>query len=104
MDSLELAAGNRQVARLFAASREHDGVMLFEQLVGRDIDADIGIVMEDDAFALHLLDAAVDVDLFHLKVRNPVAQQTASLCPSLIDMHLMSGARELLRAGKARGA
>ena len=101
MDALELAAGHRQVARLLGAAREHDGVVLLHQLVDRDVDADIGAVMELHAFALHLLDAAVDVDLFHLEVGNAVAQQPAGLGPALVDMHLMSGARELLRASQA---
>ena len=57
--------------------------------------------MELHALRLHLLDAALDVDLFHLEVGNAVAQQAAGLGPALIDMHLMPGARELLRAGQA---
>ena len=62
MDALELAAGHRQVARLLGAAGQHHGIVVGEQLVGRDIDADMGAVMEDDAFGLHLRDAALDVD------------------------------------------
>ncbi len=62
MDALELAAGHRQVARLFGAAGEHDGVVVLEQFVGRHVDADMGAVMEHDAFRLHLRDAAVDVN------------------------------------------
>jgi hypothetical protein len=45
VNALELAAGHRQVARLFGAAGEHHGVIVLEQLVGRDIDADMGAVM-----------------------------------------------------------
>ena len=104
MDALELAAGHRQIARLLGAAGQHHGVVVLEQLVGRQIDADIGAVMERDAFRLHLRDAAVDMDLFHLEVGNAVAEQAAGLGPALIDMDLVAGARQLLRAGHARRA
>ena len=61
----------------------------------------MGAVMEHDAFGLHLHDAAVDVMLLHLEIGNAVAQQPAGLGVFFIDMHLVAGARELLRAGKA---
>ena len=35
MDALQLAAGDRQVARLFGAAGEHDRVVLLDQLVDR---------------------------------------------------------------------
>ena len=58
--------------------------------------------MERDALRLHLFDAALDVALLHLEVGNAVAQQAAGMRVLLVDMHLMAGARELLRAGEAR--
>ena len=102
MDSGKLAARNRQVARLLAAASQHDGVMLLEQFVDRDIDADIGIVVEDDTFALHLLDATVDVDLLHLEIGDAVTEQAARFRPTLVDMHLVACARELLCTGETR--
>ena len=56
--------------------------------------------MEHHAFGLHLRDAAVDVVLLHLEVGNAVAQKAAGLGVLLVDMNGVSGARELLRAGK----
>ena len=104
MDALELAARDRQIARLLGAAREHDRVVLLDELVDRQRDADMDAVMEGHAFGLHLRDAAVDVHLLHLEVGNAVAQQAAGLGPALIDMHVVAGARELLRAGEARRA
>ncbi len=60
--------------------------------------------MEGDAFAFHLRDAAIDDVLFHLEVGNAVTHQAAGLGELLIDMDVVSGARELLRAGHAGGA
>ena len=51
--------------------------MLGEQLGDRLVDADIDAVMEGHAFALHLLDAALDMVLLHLEVGNAVAHQPA---------------------------
>src|SRR5262249_52023039 len=98
----KLAAGNGQVAWRFAAAGEHNGVVLPVQFVDRDGDSDMRVVVEDDAFALHLLDAAVDVDLLHLEIGNAVAKQPACLRPALVDMHVVAGTRELLRAGEPR--
>jgi hypothetical protein len=58
--------------------------------------------MEGDTFALHLLDAAINVDFLHLEVRDAVTQQAAGSRPAFVDMHVVTGARELLRAGKPR--
>ena len=100
MDALELAAGHRQVVRLFGAAGEHDGVMLGDELVDRKVDADIGAVMEDDAFGLHLHDAAVDVDLLHLEVGNAVAHQPAGLGVFL--EHMYSSGRRGRAAARRR--
>src|SRR5205085_4003263 len=61
MDAVEIAAGDREIAAGFGAASQRDRVILFEQLVRIDAatGADEGAVMEGDAFALHLGDAAV---------------------------------------------
>ncbi len=102
MDSFQFAPRHRQVARLFRPAREHHRVVLLDELVGGQVDADMRAVMKLDAFGRHLLDAALDVDFLHLEVGDAVAQQAAGLGPALIDMHLVAGARELLRASKPR--
>ena len=102
MNAAEVAARNRQIARFFCAAGEHDGVVILHELVDRHVDADIGAVMEGHAFSRHLLDAAVDVHLLHLEIGNAVAQKPAGFGPALVDMHVVAGARELLRASKPR--
>src|SRR6185437_2797015 len=88
--------------RLFAAAGQHDRVVVLNELIGRYIDADIGVVVKDDAFRLHLRDTAIDVNFLHLEVRNAVTQQAAGLYPALVDMHLVAGTGELLGARKPR--
>ena len=60
-------------------------------------------VVEGDALGLHLRDAAVDDVLLHLEVGDAVAQQAAGLGVLLEEVHVVAGARELLRAGHAAG-
>ena len=61
----------------------------------------MGAVMEGHALGLHLRDADVDDALLHLEVGDAVAQQAAGLGVLLVDVHVVAGARELLRAGHA---
>ena len=63
----------------------------------------MGAIVEGDALGFHLRDAAVDDALFHLEVGNAVAQKAAGLGEFLEHMHVVSGARELLRASHPRG-
>src|SRR6476659_6368040 len=60
-------------------------------------------VMERHALGFHLIYAAIDDVLFHLEIGNSVTEQPARLGELLVDMHVVSSARELLRGGRARG-
>ena len=101
MHAVEVVARNAGVARRFRAAAIEHGIMFGEQLGNRLVDADIDAAMEGDALALHLLDAAVDVVLLHLEVRDAVAHQPAGLALALIDMDIVAGAAKLLRGGHA---
>ena len=102
MHALELTPGHRQLTRLFGAAGEHHRIVASDKLFCIDIDAHMGAVVERDALGFHLGDAAVDVVLLHLEVGNAVAHQAAGLGPLLVDMHVVTGARELLRTGEPR--
>ncbi len=86
---------------LLGAAGEHHRVVVGEELLGRQVDADMGAVVEGHAFAFHLRDAQVDDPLLHLEVGDAVAQQAAGLGEFLEHVHVVAGARELLRAGHA---
>src|SRR5271166_5153138 len=102
MDAVKLASRDGKVARLLGAAREHERVVALEQARRRHACAHIRAVVEDHAFRLHLCNAGVDVMLLHLEVGNAVAQQASRLGQLLENVHLVAGARELLRAGHAR--
>ena len=101
MDALEVAALDRQVARLGRAAAEADGVELGEELLGRDVDADVDAGLEDDPLGLHLLEPAVEVALLHLEVGDAVAEQAADPVGALEDGDRVPGPGELLGAGQA---
>ena len=101
MDAIELAARDRQVARLFGAAGEGDGVVLGRQFLDGDVLADMDAGVERDALGLHLLDAPVDDGLVELEVGDAVAHQAADLGGLFIKVHIVAGAGELLGAGHA---
>ena len=59
------------------AAREHHRVVVGAQLVGGDVDADVGVHAELGALGFHLRDAAVEVALLHLELGDAVAQEPA---------------------------
>ena len=60
MDAVQLAPGDRQIARLLGAAGERHRVIVLQQLFDRQVDADMDAVVEGHAFAFHLRDADVD--------------------------------------------
>ena len=54
MDAVELAAGDRQVARLLGAAGERDGVVLRFEVGDAHVAADMHAVVEGHAFGFHL--------------------------------------------------
>ena len=60
----QLAAGNRQIARLAGAAGEHDGVEVAEQRARRHVHADVRVGPEHDAFRPHQPRAGVRAPSF----------------------------------------
>ena len=104
LHALEVAAGNRQVARVFSAAGEHDRIVVAQQVFRREIDADMRAIMERYALRLHLIDAAIDEMLLHFEVGDAVAHQPAGLGVLLEHMHVVPRPRELLCAGEPGGS
>ena len=67
-----------------------------DQLGDVELDADMDVAVEGDAFRLHLGDAPLDLALLHLEVGDAVAQQPAGLGVLLVDVDVMAGAGKLL--------
>src|SRR5262249_42003532 len=101
VDAGEFAPRDRQVAPLLGAARQHDPAGGLGPAGGRYVDADVAVVMERHAFGFHLRDAAEDDALLHLEVGNAVGQEPAGLGELLVDVDVVAGAAELLRAGEA---
>src|SRR5690606_35649748 len=80
------------------------GIVAGDDFVSRDVDADIGVEVEADTFGDQLLHAALDVMLLELEIRNAIAEQTAGMGFTLIEMDIVAGAGELLGGSKACGA
>jgi len=100
MDAVELAAGDRQVALLFGTARERHRIMLCHEIVDLDVAADMDAIVERDTLGGHLLDTPIEMALFHLEVGDAVAHQPAGLVVLFVEMHIVPGAGELLRAGE----
>ena len=82
---------------------QQHGVVLAHQVLHGQFLADVHAAMERHAFGFHLLHAARDDVLFHLEVGDAVHEQAAGARVLLVDVHVVTGARELLGGGKACG-
>ena len=97
MNAFQLASGNLEVARLFGAAGQQDGVIVPGEGFHRHIHAHVRVGHERDALGAHLLNAAVDDVLFHLEVGNAVTQQAADAVCLFVNSDGVTGAAQLLR-------
>ena len=104
MDAGQLAAGDRQVARLGGAAGQHDRIEVGAQLGGGDVRADVDAGPELRALGPHLGDPPLEVALLHLELGDAVAQQAADAIGPLEHDHGVSGPGELLGGGQPRRA
>src|SRR5574337_1095097 len=104
MYAREIAPGRGQIARGLGAAGKRDRVVGLDKALAAQRDADIGVRVECAAFARQLLDAPLDDPLLELEVGDAVAQKAAGPGVFLVDVNLVAGAGELLRAGEARRA
>ena len=99
--AVELAAGDREVARDARAGRDHDRVVALAQLVGADVDPDVHAVLEAHALGRELVQAPLDDPLLDLEVRHAEAHEPAARLVALVDGDGVAGAAQLLRGGEA---
>ena len=91
MDSLQLAARNLQVARVFRSAGQYDGVKFTAQILDGDIVSDLSVGNELHAFGRHLLQAAIDDVLLQLEFGDAVTQQATDAVCFLMNRHVVSG-------------
>src|SRR5690606_32393725 len=93
----QIRAWNADIARAFRTTAVKYRIIGAEQFLNGFVDADIDVAEESNALAFHLLDATVDEVLLHLEVGDTETQQPTRFALTLIDMHVVAGATELLR-------
>ena len=98
MDTLQLAAGQVQIARLFGAAGQQNRVKFLAQIPNRNVAAHMSLGLEPHSLGAHLLQPPVDEVFLHLEIRNAVAQQAADAVVFFEYRDLMSRARQLLRS------
>ena len=101
MDAVQLAAGHVEVPGLLGAPGKQQGVKLLAQILDRDVVAHVGPGLATDAFFHELPDAAIEVTLLELKIRDAVAQQAPRTIGLFENRDPVAGAVQLLRGGQA---
>ena len=101
VDSLQIPSRNVQFPRLGGTAGQADRVEFREQPVRREIDADVGVGQEGDAFFGHQVDAALDHALFQLEFGDAQGKKTADVSVPLDNRHQMPSAVQLLGGGQA---
>ena len=104
MHARQVGAGDAKLARLAGAHAQHDRMEAAAQMIGRNIDADVDVHLELDAFEHQLFEPAVENLLFQLEVGNSVAEQSAQAVAPLEDDNVVPLPGQLLRGGKPGGA
>ena len=97
VNAFQFAARNVQIAGLFCAGGQQDGIKAH----GGNAAIDITIHTECHAFGAHLSDAPINGRLLHFEVRNAVAQQAADTVFLFKHGDTVTGPGQLLRRRQA---
>src|SRR5580692_8403337 len=103
MNPFELPARDCEIARLFGATGQQNGIEIAPQIACWHICANMRVDDELYAFEPHLCDPAIDQVLLHLEIRDAVTEQPSYAIGFFKYGNGMSRARQLLRRGKSRG-
>jgi hypothetical protein len=104
MHAVEVATFDLAVASPQGADGQHHGVEPVAQIVHRQVDPDFTFGDETRSFRTHLGQALVQRRLLQLVLGDAVAQQATQPVIALVDRHVVTRSRELLRRRKARWA
>ena len=85
VDALEFAARDLEIARLFGAAGQQNGVEIAAQIFDRDVLADMRVGDELHAFGRASVQPPVDEMLLHLEIGDAVAEQSADAVGFLED-------------------
>src|SRR5688572_539345 len=104
MDAVELAPGDRQIARKRGSAGQQERVIVLSQLFNGDIRPYVGIRLEPDPFGGHDVEPAIEDGFLHLELRNPVAQEPADSVGALEYGDPVAGLIQLGCGCKPRGS
>ena len=100
MNTLQFSSGCFKVTRNHRTSRDENRVIALLKLLPADVDANVHSGAETSTLRLHLGNAAVDVVLLHLEIRDAVSKQPADLVVTLKDCDCVASPGELLGGSK----
>ena len=101
MDTAKLPPGDLKITRSLCSTRHDQHIVVIEQPLDRYGDPHLEAGAEDHALGFHLRDPAINQVLFHLEVRNAVAQQTTNPVRLFEHSRGMTSASQLLGASHA---
>ena len=104
MNALCLSAFGLQITRLRCAAGQNNGIKIFQNLISRNLFADIGIGSKKNAFFGHEFHTSVNDRFIQFHIRNAVHQKTADSVRAFKDRDKMTSFVELVSGGKPGGA
>ena len=96
VDAIQVSARNLEVSRKHCTGCDQNSVISLLKFVPGDIDTNIHGSAETSSLSLHLCDAAVDVVLFHLEIRDAIAKQSANAVVSFVNRNGVACSSQLL--------
>ena len=104
VDAVEFPPGLGQFAWIQRPDAEHDSIVLVDELLCREVGADLGVGDEGDTLGFHLVDAALHDALVELHVGDAIHQQSADTVRAFVHGDPVTGAIQLDRCAQARRA
>ena len=101
VNALQLSAWHWQIAPLRCTAGQHHCIMRCHQHINVNVVTNCSINPKFCSLLCHLLNASVNMSLFHFEFGNAVTQQTADAIIALQHHHIVSGTCELLCCSQA---
>ena len=96
VNALQFSTGHWQIAPLRCTTSQHHCIMRRHQHINVDIVTDCSINPKFCSLLRHLLDASINMPLFHFEFWNAITQQTTDAIIAFQHHHIVSGTSELL--------
>ena len=101
MDTDVLATGNSEIASGRRAASQHNCIELLSELLAGDVDANVHIAAEFNAFGFELGQTTIKMLLFHLEFGNAVTEKATRPIGPFEDHYIVTSTRQLLCSGES---